>query len=150
MGPSEIQVRSREVSLTEFLNIARFMKSALVLSLTFAIALSPQIATAQVTYHYPSERIVAYCRPQYIQFGLGDSGEMISVDNCSIQKVSGWSADFVYYLDNERIFAQAKCADRPRHWYTFDDRVNPNGQPVYPRSSASQAMLNYVCSSAGF
>lgn len=126
------------------------MKNMLCLSLTAALAAVPTIASAQVTYYDTNYRPVAYCRPQYVQFGTGNSGELISVDRCTIQKASNRSVNFVYFLDNERIFAQAKCLDQPRRWYTFDDRVNPNGQPVYPQSNASRRMLDYVCTNAGF
>jgi len=116
------------------------------LSLISTIALAPAIAQAQVEY-----RPVAYqCQPTRIAFGVGNSGERMSVNNCSISRVSEQSANFTYYLDNERIFAQAKCAVPKRYWYTFDDRVNPNGQAVYPQSPAAAKMLNYVCNTAGF
>ncbi len=126
------------------------MKNIFCFAVTTALVASPAIASAQVTYYDPIYRPITYCEPQYVQFGTGNSGERMSVDRCSIQPVSNRSANFVYFLDNERIFAQAKCTARPRHWYTFDDRVNPNGQPVYPQSTASRTMLNYVCTNAGF
>ncbi|MDX2244118.1 MAG: hypothetical protein NW224_25875 [Leptolyngbyaceae cyanobacterium bins.302] len=122
------------------------MRSLVPFALTTTIALMPTIAHAQPVY----QPVAYYCQPTRIQFGVGGSGEMISVDKCSIKKASEKSADFTYYLDNERIFAQAKCAVPKRYWLTIDDRLNPNGQPVYPQSPAAAKMLNYVCSYAGF
>lgn len=122
------------------------MRDLVTLALTSAIALAPAIAQAQVEYR-PA---VYQCQPTRISFGVGGSGEAMSVNNCSITRISDQSANFTYYLDNDRIFAQAKCAVPKRYWNTFDDRVNPNNQPVYPQSPAAAKMLNYVCSVAGF
>lgn len=118
------------------------MNKLLFLPLTAAIALSPLAAIAGSIYQPAAYQ----CRRVF--FGTGASNERISVDDCSIQRASQTSVDFQYYLDSERIFAQAKCVGQ-RHWYTFDDRINPNGQPVYPNSRAATRMINYVCSQAG-
>lgn len=132
------------------------MKRLVPASLTTAIAILPlalvpsTVLTTRVdaqVYYRPA----AYqCRDGRIQFGYGASGEAISVSDCSIARASRQSADFIYYLDNDRIHAQAKCTTPKRHWYTFGDRLNPDGQPVYPSSQAATRMLNYVCDVAGF
>ncbi|WP_432810500.1 hypothetical protein [Pantanalinema sp. GBBB05] len=74
--------------------------------------------------------------------GRAVGGQSINVDLCSISRASARSVDFVYYLDNERIYSQANC--QTSTWTTFPER-----QTHRPQSQATQNMLNVVCRSQG-
>jgi hypothetical protein len=62
----------------------------------------------------------------------------VRVDLDSIARASARSVNFIYYLGDERIFAQANCS--AGNWTTF-----PEGQINYPQSRATQRMVNFVC-----
>jgi hypothetical protein len=70
--------------------------------------------------------------------GTASNGQPVYVDTDSIARASARSVNFVYYLGNERIFAQANCT--AGSWTTF-----PEGQVNYPQSRATQRMVNFVC-----
>jgi hypothetical protein len=70
--------------------------------------------------------------------GNASNGQPVRVEVNSISPASSRSVNFVYYLGQERIFAQANC-DTYR-WTTF-----PENQTQYPQSKATQRMLDFVC-----
>ncbi len=70
--------------------------------------------------------------------GTASNGQSVRVDIDSINRASSRSVNFVYYLGQERIFAQAHCDTRG--WTTF-----PENQTQYPQSLATQRMVDYVC-----
>ena len=71
--------------------------------------------------------------------GQASGGQAINVDLCSISQASQRSVDFVYFLGSERIQSQANC--EAGTWTTFPER-----EVHRPQSSATQNMLNVVCS----
>jgi hypothetical protein len=75
--------------------------------------------------------------------GKAVGGQNISVDLCSISKVSYRSVNFDYYLGNERIQSQANCQSRT--WITFPEQVVNR-----PQSQATQDMLQIVCTAPSF
>ncbi|MEX0269819.1 hypothetical protein AB3R30_11790 [Leptolyngbyaceae cyanobacterium UHCC 1019] len=70
--------------------------------------------------------------------GTASNGQSVRVDIDSINRASARSINFVYYLGEERIFAQAHCDTRS--WTTF-----PENKTQYPQSVATQSMVNFVC-----
>ncbi|PZO58297.1 MAG: hypothetical protein DCF15_05760 [Phormidesmis priestleyi] len=68
--------------------------------------------------------------------GTAASGESVSVNTSSI-RLSGSSVDFEYKIGEELIVASADCGEN--RWY-----VEEYGW-YSPQSSATQAMLNFVC-----
>ena len=70
--------------------------------------------------------------------GTASNGQSIRVDTDSINRVSSRSVNFIYYLGEERIFAQAHCDTRG--WTTF-----PENKTQYPQSAATQSMVDFVC-----
>ncbi|MBM0740184.1 hypothetical protein JOY44_00750 [Phormidium sp. CLA17] len=70
--------------------------------------------------------------------GTASNGQFIRVDIDSINRASARSVNFIYYLGNERVFAQAHCDTRS--WTTF-----PENQTQYPKSRATQQMVDFVC-----
>lgn len=70
--------------------------------------------------------------------GTASNGQPVRVDTDSINRASSRSVNFIYYLGEERIFAQANCDTRG--WTTF-----PENKTQYPQSVATQSMVNFVC-----
>lgn len=70
--------------------------------------------------------------------GQAVTGASVNVDRCSIRRASERSVNFVYYLGQMQINAQAHCWDNT--WTTFHDGVTHS-----PMSAATQNMLNLVC-----
>jgi hypothetical protein len=70
--------------------------------------------------------------------GTAVDGQSINVDLCSISRASNRSANFVYYLGNDRVQSQANCQDGI--WTTFPERAVHR-----PQSQATQNMINAVC-----
>lgn len=81
---------------------------------------------------------IAAAQPGTYYAGIASTGQPVYVDTDSISRVSYRSVDFIYYLGNDRIFAQANCDSRS--WVTF-----PENERHYPQSRATQRMVNYVC-----
>lgn len=71
--------------------------------------------------------------------GVASTGQPVQVEIGSIQRVNYDDVNFVYYLGGERIVAQADCT--ARNWTTF-----PENDQHFPRSLATERMLNFVCS----
>lgn len=74
--------------------------------------------------------------------GMAKGGQPVNVDLASIRQVSSESVDFKYFLGGTGIYAQANC--RAGYWVTF-----PEKQINRPQSSATQRMLDKVCSYLG-
>jgi len=75
--------------------------------------------------------------------GKAVGGQNVSIDLCSISKVSSQKVNFDYNLGDERIQAQANCQSRT--WITFPERaVNK------PQSQATKDMLQIVCTAPSF
>lgn len=74
--------------------------------------------------------------------GTAAGGQSINLDLGSIRQVSSASLDFVYFLGNERVYAQANCPGG--YWVSFPER-----QVNRPQSAATQRMLSEVCSYLG-
>ena len=74
--------------------------------------------------------------------GTAKGGQPVNVDLGSIRQVSSESVDFRYFLGGSGIYAQANC--RAGYWVTFPER-----QVNRPQSSATQRMLDKVCSYLG-
>jgi hypothetical protein len=79
---------------------------------------------------------IAQARDFYL--GTATDGQPVRVDMDSIARASYRSVNFIYYLGDDRIFAQANCS--AGSWITF-----PEGQVNYPQSRATQRMVNFVC-----
>jgi hypothetical protein len=71
--------------------------------------------------------------------GQAVDGRSVNIDLNTISSASSKSVNFVYYLGNERVEAQANC--EAGSWTTFPERVVNR-----PQSQATQNMLNEVCS----
>ncbi|HEY9698801.1 MAG TPA: hypothetical protein V6D10_16170 [Trichocoleus sp.] len=71
--------------------------------------------------------------------GQSVDGRSVNVDLSSISRASERSMNFVYYLGNERVEAQANCTAGT--WTTFPER-----QAHRPQSQATQNMVDEVCS----
>lgn len=71
--------------------------------------------------------------------GIASTGQPVRVDVDSISRVSHRRVNFVYYLGEEQVSAQANCESRS--WKTF-----PENERHYPRSRATERMVNFVCS----
>jgi len=75
--------------------------------------------------------------------GKAVGGQNVSIDLCSISKISSQKVNFDYNLGDERIQAQANCQSRT--WITFPERaVNK------PQSQATKDMLQIVCTAPSF
>ena len=74
--------------------------------------------------------------------GTAKGGQPVNLDLGSIRQVSSESVDFKYFLGGSGIYAQANC--RAGYWVTFPER-----QVNRPQSSATQRMLDKVCSYLG-
>ena len=70
--------------------------------------------------------------------GQAVDGRSVNVDLASISRASDHSMNFVYYLGNERVEAQANCT--AGNWTTFPER-----QTHRPQSQATQNMIDAVC-----
>lgn len=68
--------------------------------------------------------------------GNTGNGMPINVDICSIKPVSQQSADFVYYVGNDRVYAQVNCVKGT--WFA-------EGRTYRPYSASTQRMLDLVC-----
>jgi hypothetical protein len=71
--------------------------------------------------------------------GTAIGGQPVQVEIDSISRASYRRVNFVYYLGEERISAQANCSNRS--WVTF-----PENERHYPQSRATERMVNFVCS----
>lgn len=74
--------------------------------------------------------------------GTAAGGQAINLELGSIRQVSEASLDFVYFLGNQRVYAQANCPGG--YWVSFPER-----QVNRPQSAATQRMLSEVCSYLG-
>src|SRR5689334_1763098 len=95
--------------------------AATVLTTGFAIG-TGTIAPAQASTYYA---------------GTASTGQPVQVDVDSISRVGQRRVNFVYYLGEERVSAQANCESRS--WKTF-----PENERHYPQSRATERMLNFV------
>lgn len=102
---------------------AKLLTAALTIAASFSV---PKIADAQNRNYYA---------------GQASNGQSITIDLDSVKKVSDRSANFVYYLGNEKISAQANC--ETGNWTTF-----PEKKVNRPQSKATQTMVNAVCRNA--
>lgn len=84
----------------------------------------------------PSQSTIPSCN--YFA-GKAVNGESINVDLCSVSKQSSGEIAFVYFFGTRRMESTANCADGT--WTTFYD-----GKTHRPQSSATDKMLNKVCS----
>ncbi len=71
--------------------------------------------------------------------GVASNGLAVQVETDSIHRMSDRNVNFVYYLGGEQIFAQADCV--ARNWTSMPDQ-----DQHFPRSLATERMLNFVCS----
>lgn len=71
--------------------------------------------------------------------GRAVDGRRVYVDLSSISATADRRVSFIYYLDNERVEAQANC--RSGYWVTYPERETHR-----PQSQATENMLNKVCS----
>ncbi len=71
--------------------------------------------------------------------GKAIEGQSVNVDLCSVSPKSSGAIAFVYSLGSRRINSEANCNDGT--WTTFHD-----GETHKPQSSATEKMLNLVCS----
>lgn len=99
---------------------AKLLTAALTIAASFSI---PKIAEAQNRNYYA---------------GQSSNGQAITVDLDSVKRASDFGVNFVYYLDNEKIFSQANC--QAKTWTTF-----PEKKVNRPQSKATQTMVNLVC-----
>jgi len=81
---------------------------------------------------------IAPAQAESFYAGNASNGQPVRVDTDSINRASSRSVNFIYYLGEERIFAQAHCDTRS--WTTF-----PENQTQYPQSTATKNMVNFVC-----
>lgn len=81
---------------------------------------------------------IAPAQAESFYAGTASNGQSVRVDTDSINRASARSVNFIYYLGEERIFAQANCD--ARNWTTF-----PEKQTQYPQSTATKNMVNFVC-----
>lgn len=82
---------------------------------------------------------VAVAQADNYYAGQAVGGQSVIVDLSSIARASSRSANFVYFLGNERIPSQAHCTGSGS-WTTIDDGTVHRSQ-----SQATQNMLNVVC-----
>lgn len=75
--------------------------------------------------------------------GKAVGGQNISVNLCSISRVSSRNVSFDYNLGDERIQAQANCQSRT--WITFPEQAVNR-----PQSQATRDMLQIVCTAPSF
>ncbi|MEA5489446.1 MULTISPECIES: hypothetical protein [Pseudanabaena] len=75
--------------------------------------------------------------------GTAVGGQNISVDLCSISRISSRKVNFDYNLGNERIQAQANCQSRT--WLTFPEQAVNR-----PQSQATRDMMQIVCTAPSF
>ena len=75
--------------------------------------------------------------------GIAVGGQNISIDLCSISRVSSRNVRFEYYLGDERIQAQANCQSRT--WITYPEQAVNR-----PQSQATRDMLQIVCTAPSF
>ncbi len=75
--------------------------------------------------------------------GTAVGGQNISVNLCSISRVSSRNVSFDYYLGDERIQAQANCQSRT--WITFPEQAVNR-----PQSQATRDMMQIVCTAPSF
>jgi hypothetical protein len=97
---------------------------------------APIVTTAVATGLVLGTGAIAQARDFYL--GKTADNQHVRVDMDSIARVSSRSVNFIYYLDDDRIFAQANCA--AKNWTSF-----PEGQVNYPQSRATERMINFVC-----
>lgn len=77
----------------------------------------------------------------WVYMGTASTGEAIHVSSDGIYWDDGWR--FMYSIGNEVIYGKAYCESN--QWYA-------EGYNAYytPQSSATQSMLNYVCSAGTY
>jgi len=75
--------------------------------------------------------------------GTAVGGQNISVDLCSISRISSRKVNFDYNLGDERIQAQANCQSRT--WLTFPEQAVNR-----PQSQATRDMMQIVCTAPSF
>ena len=77
--------------------------------------------------------------PEFYDAGIAVGGQRVQVDLASIRQVPNRrDTEFIYYLGNERVSSIANCAEGT--WTTF-----PEGTTHKPKSSATQNMIDRVC-----
>ena len=75
--------------------------------------------------------------------GTAVGGQNISVNLCSISRVSSQNVSFDYNLGDERIQAKANCQSRT--WITFPEQTVNR-----PQSQATRDMIQIVCTAPSF
>lgn len=75
------------------------------------------------------------------QYNLGQSvtGQVVSLNRCSIQRQANRRVDFAYNLDREVIKAQANCLNNT--WITLPEQMTHR-----PQSQATSNLMKIVCS----
>lgn len=73
-----------------------------------------------------------------LKLGINETGQTIELDMCSLRKVSNDSVDFIYAVNDDRIYSQANC--RLGIWTTYPDRINHRAQ-----GTATKQMLEAIC-----
>lgn len=76
--------------------------------------------------------------------GTAAGGQQVILDLDSMHDTGNYSANFIYYLGNERILSEAICAGGGA-WITLDD-----GVMHHPQSRATRNMMRAVCDFANF
>ena len=119
---------STAAALTATIRIGHARRTSFVLACSVSL-----VSAFEVPSHAQSGNFYA---------GTAKGGQSVNVDLGSIRQVSPESVDFKYFLGGSGIYAQANC--RAGYWVTFPER-----QVNRPQSSATQRMLDKVCSYLG-